>query len=245
MIVPCRVHCAVFLLALAGFLGCTGTVDPIGNAARTGVAVDVQPQAVQVLPGESISFAAIVTGSASTSVTWSMQEASDCGSVSQSGVYTAPQSLGVCHVVATSVADGSQQDIAVVTVTTSPTPVAVSISPTSIATNSCQSVTFTATVTGSSNKVVTWSVQEGSSGGTVSIDGIYTAPPVAGTYHVVANSQADSTKSSVAAITVTDKILSVTVNPRQANIPRGGSVQLTAIVTTTCGTLIESKTITN
>jgi hypothetical protein len=49
---------------------------------------------------------------------------------------------------------------------------------------------------------VTWSVRE-SGGGTVSSSGSYTAPAGAGTYHVVATSQADATKSATATITVT------------------------------------------
>jgi adhesin/invasin len=48
---------------------------------------------------------------------------------------------------------------------------------------------------------VTWSVQE-SGGGTVDANGTYTAPATPGTYHAVATSTADSTKSSVVAIVV-------------------------------------------
>ena len=47
-----------------------------------------------------------------------------------------------------------------------------------------------------------WSVQEGSAGGTVDQAGNYTAPGVAGTFHVVATSQADTSKSAVATVTV-------------------------------------------
>jgi Pectate lyase superfamily protein len=50
---------------------------------------------------------------------------------------------------------------------------------------------------------VTWSVQE-SGGGTVNESGLYTAPVVAGVYHVVATSVADPNKSAIASITVID-----------------------------------------
>jgi hypothetical protein len=63
-------------------------------------------------------------------------------------------------------------------------------------------VTFTATVTGQSSAAVTWSVQEGASGGSVSSTGAYTAPSAAGTYHVVAASQADATKTGTATVIV-------------------------------------------
>ncbi|MGB8721526.1 MAG: hypothetical protein WCD15_02040, partial [Terriglobales bacterium] len=58
---------------------------------------------------------------------------------------------------------------------------------------------FTATVTGTTNTAVTWSA----TGGTVSSSGLYTAPATAGTYSVTATSQADTTKSATASVTVT------------------------------------------
>jgi hypothetical protein len=323
-----RIRHLALLLALAGLFGCTGTVEPSGTAARTGVAVGVLPQTAQVLPGGSVSFAATVTGAAdtsvswsvsetgggvvdtagryvapqatgtfhvvaksnadpttsatatvtvtptpvvgvtiiphtasvatggsltfsatvtgtsNTSVTWSMQEASGCGSVTRAGVYTAPAAAATCHVVATSAADGTKKDTATVTVTAPPAAVTVAVSPSSTSTNSCQSITFTATVTGSSNRTVTWSVQE-ASGGTVSTSGVYTAPSVAGTYHVVATSQADATKNSIATVTVSDKVLSVTVSPQVVSVSPGGSAQFTATVTTTCGQFTTTQTVTN
>src|SRR5205807_1355266 len=63
---------------------------------------------------------------------------------------------------------------------------------------------FTATVTGTTtgqSTAVTWSVQE-AAGGTVTSSGSYTAPATAGTYHVLAKSVADSTKSDTATISV-------------------------------------------
>ena len=62
---------------------------------------------------------------------------------------------------------------------------------------------FTATVAGTSNTQVAWSVEEGTAGGGISSSGLYTAPGTGGgTYHVVATSVADTTKSAVATVTV-------------------------------------------
>jgi PKD repeat protein len=69
---------------------------------------------------------------------------------------------------------------------------------------------FTASITGSTNTAVAWSVQEGAPGGTVSASGLYTAPPAAGTYHVVATSQADASKSGTATVTVSGGTCSLT-----------------------------------
>ncbi|NVJ07058.1 chitinase [Myxococcus sp. AM001] len=83
-----------------------------------------------------------------------------------------------------------------------PPPVEVAISPTSATIPAGGTQAFTATVTGSTNTAVTWSVQEGAEGGTITQAGLYTAPVTGGTYHVVATSQAAPTKSAVATVTV-------------------------------------------
>jgi len=63
------------------------------------------------------------------------------------------------------------------------------------------SQTISASVTGTNKPQVTWSVDE-SGGGSVTAAGVYTAPAVAGTYHVRATSIDDKKKSAAATITV-------------------------------------------
>jgi len=82
-------------------------------------------------------------------------------------------------------------------------PVAISLTPGATALTVGQSQTFTAVVANASNAAVTWSIQEGSAGGTITGAGVYTAPMKAGTYHVIAASVADASKSASAAITAT------------------------------------------
>ena len=81
--------------------------------------------------------------------------------------------------------------------------VSVSISPTTASVSTGGTQQFTATVTGSTNTSVTWSVQEGSPAGGTVIGGLYTAPNTPGTYHVIVTSQADNTRSATASVTVT------------------------------------------
>lgn len=80
--------------------------------------------------------------------------------------------------------------------------IAVMITPTAAKLSSGQAQQFTADVTGSTNKAVTWSVQE-SGGGTVTKAGLYTAPSTSGTFHVQATSAADPTKNATATVIVT------------------------------------------
>lgn len=81
-------------------------------------------------------------------------------------------------------------------------PVVVTVSPTSanVATSGTQ--TFTATVTGTTNHGVTWSV-DGSGSGSITAGGLYAAPSTAGAYTVRATSQADASASGTATVTVT------------------------------------------
>jgi hypothetical protein len=84
--------------------------------------------------------------------------------------------------------------------------VAISISPTSATVGIGQTQQFTATVTGTSNTTVTWSVVEGSSWGSVSSSGLYTASeslPSPATATVRATSVADPSKHADAQVTLT------------------------------------------
>jgi chitinase len=61
---------------------------------------------------------------------------------------------------------------------------------------------FTATVSGTSNTTVNWSVLETFNGGSITSTGFYSAPSTAGTYHVIASMAADPSKTGIATITV-------------------------------------------
>ena len=79
------------------------------------VGVTVAPESVTLEPGASQDFTASVTGAGDTSVTWD----ASCGSISGSGstvTYTAPPTLDVCEVTATSVANPFVSASAIVTV---------------------------------------------------------------------------------------------------------------------------------
>ena len=112
----------------------------------------------------------------------------------------------------------------------------VTISPASSSLDACTTAQFSATVTGLADASVTWSIQEGAAGGVIDATGKYTAPSTAGTYHVVASSNALGTVFATVPVTVQDHVLSVAVIPTSQTVPAGGQQQLAATVTTTCGT---------
>ena len=205
--------------------------------ADQGISVVVSPSNASTPERGTLSFKATVIGTSSgqsSAVTWSVKEGSSGGSVDPSGNYTAPGSAVTAHVVATSVTDPSRTATATVSVTAAPT-IAVSIAPTTASVLAGSVTTFSATVTGAStgqSTDVTWSVQEGGSGGSVDASGRYTAPGTPGTFHVVATSVADTSKSATAAIIVTAAPnITVTISPSSTSTQAGGTVNFTALVT--------------
>jgi hypothetical protein len=82
-------------------------------------------------------------------------------------------------------------------------PVSILVAPGTTTLQVGQSQAFSATVSNSSNSAVSWSIQEGTAGGTITAAGVYTAPMKAGSYHVVATSVADTSKTATAAISAT------------------------------------------
>jgi hypothetical protein len=85
---------------------------------------------------------------------------------------------------------------------TSASGVSVTVNPIAGHTAPSGTVQFSATVSGSADTAVVWSVEEGATGGTISAAGLYTAPATAGTYHVVATSHADSSALGTATVSV-------------------------------------------
>ena len=79
---------------------------------------------------------------------------------------------------------------------------------------------------------VTWSIQEGANGGSIDGSGRYTAPGNPGTFHVVATSVADGSKSATATVTVNAAPnITVSIATGFASTQAGGTVSFTASVT--------------
>ncbi len=206
---------------------------------KRNVRVDVSPNTATVAAGESLALSAAVTGAVKT-VTWSLAEGTAGGTITAAGVYTAPGTAGIYDVLATSTADPMQSDSATITVTAAlpvpppPTSVTIAVSPQTASIVAGNTVQFTASVGGSTDTSATWSVAE-SAGGTMSAAGLYIAPATAGSYHVVATSHADPSKTASATVTVTAPV-AIAVSPQSASVIAGRTVQFTATISGTMNT---------
>jgi len=213
------------VLTLSLLAACTTAAPP---SSAQGVAVRIDPPAAVVTAGGSTRFVATVTGTAVTSVNWSVQEGPGCGTVGPDGVYLAPAGPSTCHVVATALADPAAAAVVPVTVSSA----SITIEPATAAVDACGSQVFA--VTGAAVGDLSWSVEE-PGGGTVA-DGAYVAPSGPGTYHVVASLRSDPSRAARAAVTVgPERVIAVAVDPAAATVASGGARSFSAVVRTTCG----------
>jgi hypothetical protein len=186
---------AHILLLIPLMTSCGGGTTP---AAQPVPSLIITPNGRTVPQGGSQTFLARLQGSSNTAVTWAVQEGAAGGTITNAGLYTAPTTPGTYHVVATSQAAYTQSAVAAVTVPQ----VSVSVSPATARVNSGGTESFKAVVEGSINTAVTWAVQEGAAGGSVTSSGMYTAPNTLGTFHVVITSVADTSKTATAVVSV-------------------------------------------
>jgi hypothetical protein len=183
------------------------------------VAVTVTPNPATVVVRQTQAFAAHVTGSPNTQVNWSVQEGATGGSVSPAGLYTAPTSPGLYHLVAAPVAEPQLSTTVPVTVTVDGAQLALAPTSAQVALGASQQ--FTAQFTGGSGPLV-WSVVE-AHGGEVTPQGMYTAPNIAGTYHVVVKSAVDAAISATAVVTASGA--PIQISPVGATLSLDGGTQ--------------------
>lgn len=201
--------------------------------------VTISPQSPAPLaPGGLQQFYAYVFGIVNTAVTWAVSPA--VGTITPAGLYTAPAALAAPQTVTiTATTVSSKNKSASVSLSLVPSAgVGISVSPASAALTTGQSRQFTASVTGTSNTSVLWSMNPAI--GALSANGLYTAPQTLSTPQTVtvtARSAADTTKAASAVVTVTPAVnVSVSVTPTAASVTASRSVSLTASVSGTAST---------
>jgi uncharacterized protein (DUF1800 family) len=189
-----------------------GTIGQATVTLLAPITVSVSPPSATVGLGTAQTFVATLTGNANTGVTWSVNGitggSASIGTVTTAGLYTAPAVMPVpatMTIRAASVVSASSFAQAAVTLVP---PVTVKVAPTAATVRLGDTQTFVATVTGTANTAVTWTVDGvpggSSAAGTISDVGVYTPPalmPSSTTVTVGAVSAAASA-SAQAAVTL-------------------------------------------
>ena len=238
------------VLFLIGCIANTNTIGPM-------IQVSVSPLTASVAVGQTQAFTATVAES-TKGVTWTLTQngtacSPGCGTIAPASTasgapatYAAPAtapSNATVIATATSVENTSKSDSATVTITQNAN---VSVSPTTASVVVGQTQPFTATVTGTSNTGVTWTLTQGGTAcspgcGTIAPTSTtsgtpttYTAPataPAIATVTVTATSVADTTKSASATVTITSQTGgTVTVTPSAATVEVFTTQQFTAAI---------------
>lgn len=183
----------------------TSAADPGVTATATitvqsGVNITLSPQNPTIKLGDDVTFTAAVTGTSNPNAVITVQGTGSGGTITGAGVYTAPDTPGTYTILAKAAADLTKTTTTTVVVIpgtevriTSPTRQLIAIAGSTI--------DFKGKVVGNVNKNFTWSVVE-SGGGTITSNGVWTAPSTAGTYTIKATSTADSTKTATQTVKV-------------------------------------------
>ncbi|MCK4411946.1 MAG: Ig-like domain-containing protein [Candidatus Eisenbacteria sp.] len=203
--------CVLLVRAIRGQQSAEDQVTVVVDNAAGTVIVSVSPATASVALGETQQFLAEVTGTANTAVTWAVDNGAAWGTIAAGGLYTAPGALpdpATATVRATSVADPARSATATVTLSDPeiPPPVTVSVQPEQATLALGETQQFSAQVTGTTNTTVTWSVDGGAVAGSITADGLFTAPatlPAPATATVRATSVTDPSKSDTAIVTLT------------------------------------------
>jgi len=214
----------------------SSAVDPSKAASVTlileppVVSVSLSPGNAVLTGGQTAIFRPSVNGTSNTTLTWSLSPA--VGTIVD-GIYQAPAVIAsqqTVTVTATSLADPTKSASAWVTLQ----PIGVTVGPASVSLGVGGSATFTASVSGTGNAAVSWSLNPAL--GTI-LDGIYTAPAslsAAQTVTVMAASVVDPTKTASASISLT--ALSIGLSPGSATLLGGQTATFTPQVTGTSNT---------
>jgi hypothetical protein len=241
----CRFRfCAILGLAVLPLAGCIAHAPSSSQPQQ--VSVTVTPSSENFVPvNGTFQFTAAVTGSSNTGVTWGLQPNLGCnlsgtqlGSISPSGVYTAPNMIPIspCAVVvtATANADSTAQFQTLIYVQVA---VTITTLPPQNQVATGASFQFAATVTGNSGQgasVVQWQVTTANGGTIIASDGLYTAPatPISGVT-ITATSVFDTSArppSGTATIAVVSGpgASAISISPAGASIPVGGTYQFSA-----------------
>ena len=218
-----------FIMSVSGVLlllcGCGGGGN---NQPPPAVSVSVTPTAANVHVTNTKQFTATVQNASNSAVTWSVSgsgcSGAACGTVSSSGLYTAPASVPTPEsvtVTATSAADATKSDAATVSVLAA---VVVAVTPASPNISAGAAQQFTATVQNAIDTSVTWSVSgpgcAGATCGTITAAGLYTAPlivPSPAQITITATSNEDGAKSGAQSTTIISSV-AVMVWPSEAQV---------------------------
>jgi Phosphoesterase family len=195
----------MLLVLLTACGGGSGSNNPSGSTTSTisSVSPACAPSTIAINATSQCNATVKGSGSYSSAVTWS----ASAGTVSASGILTAPATAGTVTVTATSMQDPTKSGTASVTVQPPPSPtiasVQVTCNPSTVNVGANSQCNVTIKGTGNYSSAVTWSASVGA----INASGLFTAPATAGSATITATSVQDAAQSGEATVTVESQMV--------------------------------------
>ncbi len=181
---PRRANSAAFVaFCAAGLIWIAGCGSGSSSSSSTpppptpsSVGLTIYPATASVPVGGQVDFTGYVPSQPNSTISWAVS-GSSAGSITSSGVYTAPSSVPNPAQISVTATSSAFTATAVVTITAAQ---GVTVSPAAASIPAGSRITFTAAVNGSAATGVTWEVNGTAGGdsvhGTIDTSGNYTAP---------------------------------------------------------------------
>ena len=208
--------CLRFALLLL-FLLCASSISCGGLTSSVPppmVAVSVSPASAQPYPAGTVQFTAAVQNAASSAVNWQVNTmtggSAAWGTISPSGLYTAPTTLPTpptVTVTAVLQADSTKTGSSSVAIQSLSSIPHLVLSPARASVTTSQPLHMSVVTAGLSNTLMNWFVDDGLNGSATSgfiNDGVYTPPATAGAHVISASLMAIPSTTGSAMVQVTD-----------------------------------------
>lgn len=210
--------------------------DGMPSSVHGGVVTVLRRDNLSLSPASATLAAGGVAQFTSTrAVIWSVSP--NMGTISATGLYTAPPLVPANQTVRIAATD-ADDPTQTATATVSLVAASISVSPTPVTLGVSGTRQFTARVLNAPDTGVTWSVSP--SGGSITGNGFYTAPPsipTPATVTVRATCLHDPSKSATASVTL-QPATAISINPPSASLAASASMQFTAAVTGASNTAV-------
>lgn len=207
--------------------------SPTSITVRSFVNITAVPNPATVSILLSQQFTPTITNdgpAGANGVTYQVKEGAAAGSVTATGLFTATRSEGPFTLVIRSVYDPNVFIEVPITVTSL---VGVTIDPSTFTMSIKDQKQFVASVSNippGDDETVTWEVVGGNANGSITSDGLYTAPATPGDYTILARSRFDTRKTATATVFVRS-FVNIVVAPTPVTLSIRETREFTATVT--------------
>lgn len=228
-----------YLVSASTSNGYTGSAT-VKVRPRSALAADVQiaPSQANVAPNQGVQFSATTTYSDGKPGPGIYLWSTSLGTITQSGAFTAGASEGTAEVLVNLAGTNFIDTAKVVVGAQAPGLVSLRVAPKPVTIQAGGVQQFTVFGTLSNGTSVRPTVTWIATGGSISMNGLYSAGSVAGTYRVIAVQQGGTLADTSVVRVEAPTVVALGITPQYTSVTPGGSQQFTASATWSNGSTI-------